>query len=125
MDQVLSRLPFTRYYIGDVIIFNKTPQKHVRHVQTVFERLRRWGLRLHHGKCKYFNDQLAYLGHMIRGLGVQHAKVDALQKILAPVDVPRFRVFLGLANYYRRYVKNFSLITYHSHEQGPTLDLGS
>ena len=44
------------------------------------------------------------------GLGVLQAKVDALQKIPAPVDVPRLRVFLGLANYYRRFVKNISLI---------------
>jgi hypothetical protein len=41
---------------------------------------------------------------------VQQAKVDALQKIPAPVDVPRLRAFLGLANYYRQFVKNFSLI---------------
>ena len=44
------------------------------------------------------------------GLGVQQAKVDALHKIPAPSDVPRLRAFLGLANYYRRFVKNFSLI---------------
>ena len=59
-----------------------------------------------------FHDRIAYLGHMIipRGLGVQQAKVDALEKIPAPVDVPRFRVFLGLANYYWQFVKNFSLV---------------
>ena len=45
-----------------------------------------------------------------RGLGVQQAKVDALQKIPTPVDMLRFCVFLDLANYYRRFVKNFSLI---------------
>jgi hypothetical protein len=54
MDHVLSGLPFARCYIDDVIIFNKTPQEHVKHLQAVFERLRRWGLRLHHGKCKFF-----------------------------------------------------------------------
>ena len=43
-------------------------------------------------------------------LGVQHTKVDTLQMIPAPSDVSRLRVFLGLANYYRRFVKNFSLI---------------
>ena len=45
-----------------------------------FERLRRWGLRLHHGKCKFFHDRLAYLGYMIIpwGLRVQQTKVDAL-----------------------------------------------
>jgi hypothetical protein len=44
------------------------------------------------------------------GLGVQQAKVDALHKIPAPSDVPRLRAFLELENYYRRFVKNFSLI---------------
>ena len=67
---------------------------------------------MHHGKCKFFHSRLPYLGHMIvpGGLGVQQAKVDALQRILAPIDESRLRAFLGLANYYRRFVKNFSLI---------------
>ena len=49
MDQVLKGLPFARCYIDDVIIFNDSPSEHVRHLQQVFERLRAWGLRLHHG----------------------------------------------------------------------------
>ena len=112
MNQVLSGLSFARCYIDDVIIFSRTPHEHVGHLQAIFERLQRWGLCLHHGKCKFFNDRLAYLGHMIipGGLGVQQTKVDVLQKIPAPVDVPRLRAFLGLANYYRQFVKNFSLI---------------
>ena len=44
------------------------------------------------------------------GLGVQMAKVEALNKIPIPRDVPRLRAFLGLANYYRRFVRNFSVI---------------
>lgn len=112
MDRVLADLPFAKCYIDDVIIFSKTPHEHVRHLQAVFERLQQWGLRLHHGKCKFFHNQLPHLGHMIvpRGLGVQQAKVDALQKISAPTDVPRLYSFLGLANCYQRFVKNFSLI---------------
>ena len=42
MDQVLFGLPYAWYYIDDMIIFNKTPQEHVRHLQIVFERLRLW-----------------------------------------------------------------------------------
>ena len=42
MDQVLSGLPFARCYIDDVIIFSRTTQEHVRHLQAVFERLQRW-----------------------------------------------------------------------------------
>ena len=111
-DQVLSNVPFARCYIDDIIIFSKTPHEHVGHLQAVFKRLRRWRLRLHHGKRKFFHDRLAYLGHMIipKGLGVHQPKVDVSQKIPAPVDVPRLHTFLGLANYYRQFVKNFSLI---------------
>ena len=47
---------------------------------------------------------------ILEGLRMQQAKVDTLQKILALVDVPRFRVFLGLANYHYQSVKYFSLI---------------
>ena len=80
MDQILTGLPFARCYIDDVIIFSSSPQEHVRHLQAVLERLRHWGLRLHHGKCKFFHDRLPYLGHMIisGGLGLHQAKVDAL-----------------------------------------------
>ena len=87
---MLTGLPFARCYIDDVIIFSSGPQEHVRHLQAVFHRLLELGLRLHHGKCKFFHDWLPYLGHMIilGDLGVQQAKVDALQKILAPSDVP-------------------------------------
>jgi hypothetical protein len=69
----------------------------------VFEGLHKWGLHLHHGKCKFFYDHLPYLGHMIvlGGLGVQQAKVEALQRIPPPTNVPRLQAFLGLANYYR------------------------
>ena len=72
MDHVLSSLPFARCYIDNVIIFSRTPQEHVRHLQAVFEWLQQWGLRLHHGKYKFFHDRMAYLGHMIipEGLGV-------------------------------------------------------
>ena len=65
MDQVLKGLPFARCYIDDVIIFSDLLAEHVRHLQHVFERLRAWGLRLHHGKYKFFYYKLAYLGHII------------------------------------------------------------
>ena len=66
-------------------------------------------LRLHDGKCKFFHDQLAYLGHMIN-IRMQQAKMNVLQIISTHVNVPRLCGFLGLTNYYCQFVKNFSLI---------------
>ncbi len=76
----------------------------------MFEWLKAHGLRLHPGKCKFFQESVEYLGHVIYpgGLGVQQAKVEATARIPRPTDVSRVRAFMGLTNYYRRYVKGFS-----------------
>ncbi len=76
----------------------------------MFERLKAHGLRLHPGKCKFFQESVEYLGHVIYlgGLGVQQAKVEAIACIPCPTDVSRVRAFMGLANYYCRYVKGFN-----------------
>ncbi len=76
----------------------------------MFKRLKAHGLCLHLGKCKFFQESVEYLGHVIYpgSLGMQQAKVEAIACILHPTNVSRVRTFMGLANYYRRYVKGFS-----------------
>ena len=108
----MAGLDFARCYIDDIIVYSATVEEHQSHLQQVFERLREHGLKLHPGKCKFFHDQIEYLGHTIYpgGLGVQQTKVEAIAQIPAPTDVSRVRAFLGLANFYRRYVKGFSAI---------------
>ncbi len=76
----------------------------------MFEWLKAHGLRPHHGKCKFFQENVEYLGHVIYlgGLGVQQIKVEAIALISHPTDVSGVYTFMGLANYYRMYVKGFS-----------------
>ncbi len=76
----------------------------------MFERLKAHGLRLHLGQCKFFQESVEYLGHVIYpgGLGVQQAKVEAIACIPRPTNVSKVHTSMGLANYYRRYVKGFS-----------------
>ncbi len=76
----------------------------------MFQRLKAHGLRLHLGKCKFFQKSVEYLGHVIYPgvLGMQQVKVEAIARISRPADVSRVRTFMGLANYYRRYVKGFN-----------------
>lgn len=83
MDKMLAGLPFTRYYIDDVVMFSNILQKHVRHCKQFLNGyVSGVYLCLHHGKCKFFHDHLPYLGYMIvlRGLGIQQVKVDTLQR---------------------------------------------
>ncbi len=112
MDRILARLDFVRCYIDDIVVYNDTVEEHQIHLQIVFERLKAHGLRLHPGKCKFFQESVEYLGHVIYpgGLGVQQAKVEAIACIPRPTDVTRVRAFIGLTNYYHRYVKGFSVM---------------
>jgi hypothetical protein len=110
MDRILARLDFFRCYINDIVVYNNTVEEHQIHLQIVFEQLKAHGLHLHLGKCKFFQESVEYVGHVIypSGLGVQQTKVEVIACILRPTDVSRVRAFMGLTNYYRRYVKGFS-----------------
>ncbi len=76
----------------------------------MFEQLKAHGLRLHLWKCKCFHECVEYMGHVIYpgGLGVQQAKVEVIARIPRPTNVSRVCAFMGLANYYYKYVKGFS-----------------
>ena len=112
MDRILRGLPFARAYIDDILVYSDSVAEHELHLQMIFDRLRAHGLRLHPEKCRFFQDVIEYLGHTIYpgGLGVQAIKVEAITRVPRPRDVTRVRAFLGLAGYYRRYVKGFSRI---------------
>jgi hypothetical protein len=110
MDRILTRLDFVRCSINDIVVYSDTVEEHHIHLQIVFDRLKAHGLCLHPGKCKFFQESVEYLGHVIYlgGLGVQQAKVEAIARILCPTYVNRVRTFMGFSNYYHRYVKGFN-----------------
>jgi hypothetical protein len=112
MDRILVGLDFVQCYIDDIMMYNDTMEEHQIHLHIVFEQLKAHGLRLHPGKCKFLQESVEYLGHVIYlgGLGVQQAKVKATARISCPMDVSRVRTFMGLANYYRMYVKGFNVM---------------
>ena len=112
MDRVLAWLPFVKCYIDDILVFSENGKEHREHLTMVLKRLVEHGLKLHPSKCTFFYSQVAYLGHMIYpgGLGVLKGKVEALASIPRPKDVCRLRAFLGLVNYYQKFVANFSRI---------------
>jgi hypothetical protein len=112
MDKILAGLDFVQCYIDDIMVYSDIVEEHQIHLQIVFERLKAHGLRLHLGKCKFFQESVEYLGHVIYpgGLGVQQVKVEAIARIPHPMDVNRVRALMRLANYYSRYVKSFSVM---------------
>ena len=102
MDKVLIgiRGKFTTAYLDDIIIYSRTVEEHLEHMNEVFKRLADAGLKLKLSKCELFKSKIAYLGHEVSAKGIEPS----------PTKVREVRSFVGLASYYRRFISNFSEI---------------
>ena len=99
-------------FLDDVIVFAKTFEEHLERLRTVFSRFRKFNLKLKPQKCEFLQAEVAYLGHRIsaRGITTDPSKIESIQNMQRPRTVTQVRSFLGLAQYYRRFVKGFSMI---------------
>ena len=111
MHKVLINSPFARCYIDDIVIWSSTLSEHLKHLSTIFERLRKAGLKVHPGKCVFATDKIDFLGHSVsaEGLSPQDEKVAGVRELPAPVDISSLRSALGLLSYYRKFVEGFTV----------------
>jgi hypothetical protein len=100
-------------YLDDIIIFSTYLQEHVDRLKSVFERLRQSNFKVQLDKSEFLHKEVAYLGHKITSEGVKPNpdKVDAVKKFPIPKTPRDIKSFLGLAGYYRRFIKDFAKIT--------------
>ena len=99
-------------YIDDTLIYSKTAEDHVTHVKAVFERLVAKNWHIKENRCALFLPEVEFPGHMVSPEGVKVAvdKVDAVSSCPMPTCVWEVQGFLGLANFYSRFVKGFAVI---------------
>src|SRR5690349_3030961 len=103
-------------YIDDILVYSRTFEEHIQHLDDVFERLRAANLSCSLPKSQLFKEEVKYLGHMAgaRGTYPDPAKVEAMLDMSPPLDAngrPDLRliqVFEGVWNYYRRYLKGYA-----------------
>ena len=99
-------------FIDDILVSNEDWSEHIQTVDKVMQRIEEEGLTAKPSKCCFGFYRLSFLGHMVGGGSMQpeQDKVDKLMKAERPKTKKQARAFLGLAGYYRRFIKNFTQI---------------
>lgn len=99
-------------YMDDIIIYSKTLGEHIKTLEAVIKRLIQHNLKLNIEKSLFMHSQVANLGHIISrdGIKVDPKKTDCVSKFPRPSSVVEVQRFLGMCNYYRRYVPNYAKI---------------
>ena len=114
MDTVLQGISHVICYIDDILVTGTNHKDHLCNLATVFERLRHHNFRLKPDKCKFLKDSVKFLGHTIDadGLHAMPGKVEAIVRAPEPRNIQELRSFLGLLNYYGKFVPNLSTLVH-------------
>ena len=120
MERVLTGLNWNicLVYMDDIICPASSFAEALVRLRTLFDRLKSAGLKLSPKKCHLFRKEVEYLGHVISSKGVQTdpRKISAVQEWPTPTSVTEVRSFVGMASYYRRYVRGFAAIAKPLHQ---------
>jgi len=103
---------FVAVYLDDILVFSHTAAEHAKHLKEVLAILRKAQFKVKLSKCSFCKTSLLYLGHRIgkAGLSVDDTKVDAVKHWPVPKTVKELQSFLGLSNYFRRFIQSYSTI---------------
>ena len=101
---------FVTAYLDDILIYSKTRDEHIQHVREVLKRLQSAGLQIDLKKSEFFTKRTRYLGLIItpNGIEMDPEKVHTISSWEPPNTLRQLQRFLGFANFYRRFINNFS-----------------
>jgi hypothetical protein len=114
MNEVLRSFigKFVVVYFDDILIYSKSLDEHIKHLRAVFGALREARLFANLEKCTFFTDRVAFLGYIVtpQGIEVDEANIEAIKSRPILATLTQLQSFLGLAGFYRHFVRDFSTI---------------
>ena len=112
VDSLLQGIPNVVAYLDDILITGRNDEEHLKNLEAVMTKLDNAGLRLKLTKCSFMAVSVEYLGHRIdaQGLHPTLAKVQAVKDAPAFTDVTKLKSFLGIINYYRKFLPDLSSV---------------
>ena len=111
IDEVLRDLDFCYAYIDDVLVASASEEEHEQHLHTLFQRFE-YGVLLNQAKCVFSVTEVTFLGYTVSAAGTQplEEKVAAINRFQQPVLDKDLRRFLGMLNFYRRFIPQAAAI---------------
>lgn len=108
VDEMTRDLDFCYSYLDDYLIFSDSLESHYRHLHQLFSRLKEYGMVINPTKCIFGAEEVNFLGCVVSSAGIKpiDTKVEAIKQFPVPKTVRELRRFLGMINFYRRFIKD-------------------
>ena len=110
MSNILDNIDNIIVYQDDILILTPDVKSHNDTLRRVLHTLKNCGIKLNYDKCKFYCDQVKYLGYVFdkNGIRPNPDKITPIVNAPCPVNVKQVQAFIGLCNYYSRFIPNFA-----------------
>ena len=104
---------FAANYLDDIIVFSRTAEDHLEHLERIFTALQIADLKIKVSKCEFFKKRVSYLGFLIGETAIRcdRSKVEAINKITTPTSIEEVHQFNGMYSYYQKFISHYSDIS--------------
>jgi hypothetical protein len=113
ISHIFADIPQVFVYIDDFLVVESDPDRHIKLLRIIFQRLQDHGLIVSIDKCQFMVSQVTFLGHVIheKGVSMEHDKLLAISTFPEPASKKELQSFLGMTNYYRQFIPHYSILT--------------